>query len=142
LIFGKARATRLLMRAMKPQRDKTMHKIAKIVGAAALTAVTGSIAPAWAGPLPVTSPSVSTATASTDSGLIKARWVGRGWGWGPGAVVGGIAAGVIGGAIAADEWGYGPYPYGYGYAPAYYGGPYYYGGWGGPYWHYRHWHRW
>jgi hypothetical protein len=122
-----------------------MHKIAKIAGAAALIAATGSLAPAWAGPLPVTSSGISSAAATTDSGIIKARWGGHwghGFGWGPGAIVGGIAAGVIGGAIAADEWGYGPYPYGY--YPAYYGGPYagpyYYRTWGGPY--YRHWHRW
>jgi hypothetical protein len=132
-----------VMHATKPKRDKTMHKIAKTVGAAALIAVTGSLAPAWAGALPVTSSGVSTAAAATDSGLIKARWGGHwghGFGWGPGAIVGGIAAGVIGGAIASDYYGYGPYPYGYGYYPAYYGGPYYYGD--GPYWRYHHWHHW
>jgi hypothetical protein len=48
----------------------------------------------------------------------------RGWGWGPGAVVGGVIAGaVVGSAIAS-----GPYYYPYGYYGYYGYGPYpYYG---------------
>jgi hypothetical protein len=56
-----------------------------------------------------------------------AQWR-RGWGWGGGAFLGGLAAGaIIGGALASPYYGY---PYGYGYYPAYYGGyyPYSYGG--------------
>jgi len=42
-----------------------------------------------------------------------------GWGWGPGAFVGGLAAGaIIGGAIAAPYYYGSPYYYPPGYAPA------------------------
>jgi hypothetical protein len=42
---------------------------------------------------------------------------GLGWGWGPGAVVGGLVAGaIIGSAIAAPRY-YGPAYYGPGYGP-------------------------
>jgi hypothetical protein len=66
----------------------------------------------------------------------------RGWGYGGGAVVGGLALGLIGGAMIAAAsrpygygygYGYPAYGYGYGYpaygyAPAYYGyAPAYYG---------------
>jgi len=42
------------------------------------------------------------------------RWGRCGWGWGPGAVIGGLAAGaLVGGALAAPYYGGGPYyPYG------------------------------
>jgi hypothetical protein len=71
---------------------------------------------------------------------IQARWVGH-RGWGPGAVIGGIAAGIAGAAIADGAYGYyAPYgPYAFeepGYIHGY--GPY----WGGPYWRYRHWQHW
>jgi hypothetical protein len=50
-------------------------------------------------------------------------------GWGGGAVIGGLALGLIGGALIAGAsrpyygygYGYGYPSYGYGYAPAYYG---------------------
>jgi hypothetical protein len=48
------------------------------------------------------------------------------WGWGPGAVVGGVIAGaVVGSAIASRPYyyPYGYYGYGYGYGPSPYGPP-------------------
>lgn len=94
-----------------------------------------SLSPAWA--LSIPGPSIDKAgvSAQTEKVYWRHRW-GGGWGWGPGAVLGGLAAGaLIGGAYA-----YGPGYYGYG--PGYYG-PGYYGDYGpcwrrvgGPYgWH-------
>ena len=60
--------------------------------------------------------SIAAATVAT-SGSAQARW------WGPGPIIGGLAAGaIIGGALAARPYypyGYGPYGY-YAYGP----GPY------------------
>ena len=49
----------------------------------------------------------------------------RGYGWGGGAAVAGLALGFMGAAIASRHYGYGPY---YGYGPHYGYGPYYAGG--------------
>jgi hypothetical protein len=90
-----------------------------------------SLSAASAGTLPVNSANAKPA----DSGqVIQARFVGHGRAFFPGAVIGGIAAGIAGAAIADGAYGYyGPYPYGYYYPPGYYG-PYPYGPyWGGPY---------
>jgi len=52
------------------------------------------------------------------SGTAEARWHGRGWG--PGAVIGGLAAGaILGGVIASQPY----YPYGGYYGPGPYYGP-------------------
>ena len=120
-----------------------MNTFGKIAGATALAAtmLAGTLAPSWAGALPVNSGAMQSQGTGQDTGVIQARWGGRG-GWGPGLIVGGVAAGLAGAAIAGA---YGPYGYGYGpYAydyPAYGYAPYdgYYGY--GPYWR-RHWHRW
>jgi hypothetical protein len=87
------------------------------------TMLTG-LSAASAAALPVNSAKLA------DGQLIQARFVHRGRGFFPGAVVGGLAAGIIGSAIADGAYGYyGPYPYGYyGYGPYPYGGPYW-----GPY---------
>jgi len=138
-------------------------------GALAIGALTAA-----AGPLPTNIAAMKTA-ASTD--VVQARWGGhggwggggwgrggwgRGGGWFPGAVVGGLAAGL---ALGSYGYGYGyPYDYGYGgyggyypasygyggYYPAsygYYGRPYYagysggYGGYYGRYYGRRYWAR-
>jgi hypothetical protein len=52
-------------------------------------------------------------------------WRGGAWGWWPGAVIGGLAAGAIIGSAAAPPYYYGP-GYGY-YGPGYYGPGYGYG---------------
>jgi hypothetical protein len=106
---------------------------------AALLATTIVAVPSWAGAAPVNAGAMKSANAH--GGVIQARWAGHRFGWGPGAVVGGIAAGIAGAAIADGAYGYyAPYgPYAYdepGYVYGY--GPY----WGGPYWRYRHWHHW
>jgi hypothetical protein len=94
--------------------------------------ITGALAPAWAGALPANPHAL---TATNDGNVIKARWVHHRWF--PGAVVGGLAAGIIGSAIAGSAYPYyEPYPYGYAYDPYY--GPYY----PGPYWRYHRWHHW
>jgi len=120
-----------------------MNTFGKIAGATALAAtmLAGTLAPSWAGALPVNSGAMQSQGTGQDTGVIQARWGGRG-GWGPGLIVGGVAAGLAGAAIAGA---YGPYGYGYGPSaydyPAYGYAPYdgYYGY--GPYWR-RHWHRW
>jgi hypothetical protein len=54
----------------------------------------------------------------------NAWWRRRGWGWGPGAVLGGLAAGALVGGYYGGYYG----PRSYGYGPGYYGyGPGYYG---------------
>jgi hypothetical protein len=45
----------------------------------------------------------------------KVWWRHRGWGWGPGAIIGGLAAGALLGGAYAYGNGY------YGYGPGYYG---------------------
>jgi hypothetical protein len=77
-----------------------------LIGASA-----GALSPASAAP--IGQPLAMTGSASA-APVEQVRWYGRrGWGWGGGAFVGGLAAGaIIGGAIAA---------------PYYYGSPYYYG---------------
>ena len=84
--------------------------IGVFASAALLASVTaGVMAPATAAPI-----GQPAAMARPTSNLMEqVYWRGRGWGWGGGAFVGGLAAGaLIGGAIAA---------------PYYYGSPYYYG---------------
>jgi hypothetical protein len=67
------------------------------------------------------------AMAQSASGQVEqVRWYGhRGWGWGGGAFVGGLAAGaIIGGAVAAPYYDGSPYDDGPGYPPpAAYGPP-------------------
>jgi len=62
----------------------------------------------------------------------KVWWRHRGWGWGPGAIIGGLAAGALVGGYYGGYYG----PGYYGYGPGYYdpcwrrvGGP-----WGGWHW--------
>jgi hypothetical protein len=86
---------------------------------------------------------VKAAAETLPGGTTEVRWRGRHAG---GAIVAGLAAGIIG-AAAANAWGpryyYEPYPY-YGYGPYYYGTPYAYYGpryyYHRPYWRHRHWH--
>jgi hypothetical protein len=97
-----------------------------------------SLSPASALTIPAPSIDKAAASAPIDKVYWRRHW-GGGWGWGPGAVLGGLAAGALlgGGAYYA----YGPRDYGYG--PGYYEGPGYYGDYGpcwrrvgGPYgWH-------
>jgi hypothetical protein len=114
-----------------------MTLISKLASAVLLAATMVAV-PSWAGAAPMNAGAMKSADTNP---IVQARWVGHRGGWGPGAVVGGIAAGIAGAAIADGAYGYyGPYgPYAY-YEPGYvYGyGPY----WGGPYWRYRHWHHW
>jgi hypothetical protein len=102
-----------------------MRTITTTASAMALVgAMMASLSVASAGTLPVN----STIAKPADGGqVIQARFVGHGRAF-PGAVVGGIAAGIIGSAIANGAYG-GPYPYGYYYPPGYYG-PYPYGYYG------------
>ena len=68
----------------------------------------------------VAAASISGAAIATSSNA--EAW----WGWGPGAVVGGVIAGaVVGSAIASRPYyyPYGYYGYGYGYGPYPYGPP-------------------
>lgn len=91
----------------------------RVVAAAAVVAgAVGSAVPVTAAPLGQSLAAVRPAAGATE----QVYWRGRGWGWGGGAFVGGLAAGaIIGGAIAA------PYYYGYPgyYPPGYYGQPAY-----------------
>lgn len=62
---------------------------------------------------------VMTAATMAAPSTAEARWR---HGWGPGAVIGGLAAGaIIGGALASRPYYYGPGPYYY--EPAYGPGP-------------------
>ena len=89
-----------------------------------------SLSPASAMTIPASGAVMDQAGAHAQ--IDKVWWRHHGWGWGPGAVIGGLAAGaLLGGAYAYN---YGPY---YGYGPGYYGydscmrrvwGPY------GPHW--------
>jgi hypothetical protein len=139
----------------------TMNRFACAIclGGSLLAAAT---LPAAAGALPT---SVATLRSADAGDVTQVRWGGHGgWhgGWHggrggffPGAVIGGLAAGIIGSAAygAYDPYYYGGY-YGGGYYPsyAYYGAPYYYGRPYRPYyayaypyrrhyWH-RRWHHW
>ena len=109
-----------------------MTTFRKTVSAAALATafVAGAAIPSWAGTLPVNSNAMKS-----EGSVVQARWHG-GWGhhggWVPGAIFGGIAAGIAGATIAdGPYYGYydGPYAYDYpyGYGGPYYRGPYVYG---------------
>jgi hypothetical protein len=111
-----------------------MNTFSKIAGATALAAtmLTGTLGSSWAGAVPT---NVGTVKSTPDAGVVPVRWGHRGW-WGPGAIIGGVAAGLAGAAVAEGVYGpyaYGPYPYG-AYDYDYYPGPYYYG----PHWRYHH----
>lgn len=83
-----------------------------------VTASTQAVAPAAAAPI-----GHPLAIAQPAAGLTEQVYWRRGWGWGGGAFVGGLAAGaLIGGALAAPYY-YGPGPYYYGPPPAAYGPP-------------------
>src|SRR5262245_41640774 len=73
------------------------------------------VAAMTSGALAMAAPIGQQLAAKPATGLTEqVYWRGRGWGWGPGAFVGGLAAGaIIGGAIAAPYY-YGPGPYYYG----------------------------
>jgi hypothetical protein len=109
--------------------------LVRIRASAALLATIVVAVPSWAGAAPLNAGVMKSADSHN---MIQVRWAGRRLGWGPGAVVGGIAAGIAGAAIADGTYGYyapfGPYEPGYVYGY----GPY----WGGPYWRYRHWRHW
>lgn len=94
------------------QRSSTTVAGAVLAGAAIL-ALTTSAASAFT--LAAPSPQKPALSAQVD----QVRWR-HGWGWGPGAVVGGLAAGALLGGYY-----YGPRYYGYGYGPGYYGPGYY-----------------
>jgi hypothetical protein len=68
-----------------------------------------------------------SAFATVEPAAAWCRWGGCGYGWGPGAVVGGALAGAaLGAAIAAPRpyyYGYGPGPYGC-WRRDYYGRPF------------------
>lgn len=107
---------------------------------AALLATTIVAIPSWVSAAPVNAELMKSSDAH---GITQARWVGHRFGFGPGAVIGGIAAGIAGAAIADGAYGYyyAPGPYAYYDEPGVvvYGyGPY----WGGPYWQYRHRRHW
>jgi hypothetical protein len=94
-------------------RNLAIRSIAALTGAAMCAL---SLNPASALTIPAPTADRLVAPAQVD----KVYWR-RGWGWGPGAVIGGLAAGALLGSY------YGGY-YGPGYAPGYYGpGPDYYG---------------
>ena len=85
-----------------------------------------TVGPTWAAPVAGSTTAVKSAAPA---GITDVRY--RRHGWGPGAVFGGLAAGIIGAGIAATAPRYYYYD-----DPGYYGGPYaYYGDpyWGGPY---------
>lgn len=118
-----------------------MNTFSNIAGATTLAAtiLTGTLGPSWAGAVPT---NVGAVKSTEAAGVVPVRWAGhRGGWWGPGAIIGGVAAGLAGAAIAEGVYGpyaYGPYPYGaYAYDYGYYPGPY-----DGPYWRYRRWHNW
>jgi hypothetical protein len=121
-------------------RNLAMSTFGRIASTAAIAAtmIGGGLAPSWAGALPANPDLVNAVNSgNSDSRVIKARWIRHRFF--PGAVVGGIAAGIVGSAIASSAYPYyEPYPYGYGYAYDPYDGPYY----PGPYWRYHRWHHW
>jgi BA14K-like protein len=85
-------------------------------GAALLASVTAGMM-ASAAAAPIGQPAAMAWPASNLAEQVY--WRGRGWGWGGGAFVGGLAAGaLIGGAIAAPYYYGSPYYYGPRYAPA------------------------
>jgi hypothetical protein len=85
--------------------------VALIIGAS-----TAIVEPSLAAPI-----GQPLAIARPNSDVTQVWWRG-GWGWGPGAVIGGLAAGaIVGGAIASSPYYYGN-PY-YGPPPAYRYGP-------------------
>jgi hypothetical protein len=96
-----------------------------LVLATAGTFALGAVAPTGAAPITAGSTALKDAVPSD---VVDVRWRGHG-----GAVVGGLALGLIGGALIAGAtrpyygygygYGYGYPAYGYGYAPAYYGPP-------------------
>jgi hypothetical protein len=91
-------------------------------GLTAAIALGAALAPggtANAAPLSASSQAVKNAAPSD---VIDVRRY-RGYGWGGGAAVAGLALGIMGAAIAARRYDYGPY---YGYGP-YYAGAYPYG---------------
>jgi hypothetical protein len=91
-------------------RSLASRSIAAATGVAMLAL---SLSPATA--LTLSGPPLGQSVASAQ---IDKVWWRRGWGWGPGAVLGGLAAGaIVGSAIAARPGYYGP---GY-YGPGYYG---------------------
>jgi hypothetical protein len=100
--------------ALDAQRNRgrpLMSKSIRVFATAALLAgaTAGMMASATAAPIGQPAAMARPASDLTE----QVYWRGRGWGWGGGAFVGGLAAGaLIGGAIAA---------------PYYYGSPYYYG---------------
>jgi hypothetical protein len=65
------------------------------------------------------------AASITGAAIATSRNAEAWWGWGPGAVVGGVIAGaIVGSAIASRPYyPYGYYGYGYGYGPYPYGPP-------------------
>jgi hypothetical protein len=94
-----------------------MTSIRRFVGAALFAgASTMIVAPVAAAPIGHPFAIERPATDLTQ----QVFWRG-GWGWGPGAFVGGLAAGaIVGGALAAPYYYGSPYYYGPGYAvPAY-----------------------
>jgi hypothetical protein len=85
------------------------RSVAAVTGAAMLAL---SLSPASA--LTLAGPPLGHSVASAQ---VDKVWWRRGWGWGPAALVGGLAAGaIVGSAIAGPAY-YGP---GY-YGPGYYG---------------------
>jgi len=98
--------------------------VAIALGATLAPGVNGT---ANAAPLSINSPALKEAVP--DNVIDVRRY--RGYGWGGGAAVAGLALGFMGAAIAARQYdryyGYGP---GYGYGP-YYGTPYYSSGYYG-----------
>src|SRR5690606_16610455 len=80
--------------------------------------------------------SIKAAAETLPDGTTEVRWRGRHYG---GALVAGLAAGIVG-AAALNAWGpryyYDPYYYAYS-RPVYYGPRYYYHS--RPYWRHRHW---
>jgi len=97
----------------------------RVLAAAALLAGSSASLTVPAVAAPVGQPLAATAPASGVTEQVY--WRGRGWGWGGGAFVGGLAAGaLIGGAVAGAPYYYG-YPgyYGYYYGPGYYAAPAY-----------------
>ena len=110
-------------------RSLASRSIAAAAGASMLAL---SLSPASA--FTLAGPSLQQPVASLQ--IDKVWWRHRGWGWGPGAIIGGLAAGALVGGY------YGGY-YGSGYGPGYYGPGYYDPCWrrvGGP-WGGWHWAR-
>ncbi len=79
-------------------RSLTAISLAALAGAATLAL---SMAPAHA--FPLAGPSLASVAASAP--IDKVYWRRRGYGWGPAAVVGGLAAGAV---VGGYYGGYGP----------------------------------